>query len=591
MKKLTAFYLFVFSSCIFFLSPLTSRADEQSYWNTFESQINGRTVSFKELITEIITTDKNINIRNVKVRWNEATDREFMDGRFLSKETPEEWLVPYWIKFENCDFDPDYWLLLRNIRFGDHLSFFHCTNIKLLLSECSFEKSFRAYSDDIDFIKFEKCDFRQGFKFNRNYVTDQIAFRHCSFTVPPQPKDEKQALDMEYRLFFVSNRVETLNLTVENSTFDLPEEIAEDPQYFINLANTNFNNLRFNNNTVNATVDLSASTVENLFMTYNCRYNRSIIVNALNINQINTKVQWESIDQGRLAVLDTGNVLYTGADAKKITDEYVANNLISCYANIYSAYRSQGSRLSANSCYVEWKDIETQYLNNIYAKAENINPFFTFLMNTFLKAFCDYGTNPLKSIIISLYVVLFFAAVYFIYPDNLKSATKKDVFSVLRMVSQNYSRPTIWTRQRIRFLIEQSTRTSLDEYVDYLKKSRGSKSSFLSSPVFRKLKLKTKLEMALLMFIRKLPPAENAGKVKAAFTWFFYHLAIFMLFVEIIVLRAAEALSLSLNVFSTLGFGNLPEKGVPRYLSIIEGFTGWFLLSIFSVALISQVIQ
>jgi Ion channel len=55
--------------------------------------------------------------------------------------------------------------------------------------------------------------------------------------------------------------------------------------------------------------------------------------------------------------------------------------------------------------------------------------------------------------------------------------------------------------------------------------------------------------------------------------------------------RMLEAISLSLNVFSTLGFGNLPTLGISRYLAIIEGFIGWFLLSIFSVALISQVIQ
>ena len=56
-------------------------------------------------------------------------------------------------------------------------------------------------------------------------------------------------------------------------------------------------------------------------------------------------------------------------------------------------------------------------------------------------------------------------------------------------------------------------------------------------------------------------------------------------------MKIIEAVSMSLNVFSTLGFGALPESGLSRYLSIIEGFIGWFLLSIFSVSLISQVIQ
>ena len=51
-----------------------------------------------------------------------------------------------------------------------------------------------------------------------------------------------------------------------------------------------------------------------------------------------------------------------------------------------------------------------------------------------------------------------------------------------------------------------------------------------------------------------------------------------------------NAITLSLNSFVTLGFGSIPTKGFARYLCIIEGFIGWFLLSIFTVALINQVL-
>jgi hypothetical protein len=48
---------------------------------------------------------------------------------------------------------------------------------------------------------------------------------------------------------------------------------------------------------------------------------------------------------------------------------------------------------------------------------------------------------------------------------------------------------------------------------------------------------------------------------------------------------------LSLNTFSTLGFGEIPTKGLARYVAIIQGFIGWFLLSVFLVSLISQVLN
>lgn len=54
------------------------------------------------------------------------------------------------------------------------------------------------------------------------------------------------------------------------------------------------------------------------------------------------------------------------------------------------------------------------------------------------------------------------------------------------------------------------------------------------------------------------------------------------------IISIINATTLSLNAFTTLGFGNIPTHGLARYICIIEGFLGWFLLSIFTVALINQ---
>lgn len=51
-----------------------------------------------------------------------------------------------------------------------------------------------------------------------------------------------------------------------------------------------------------------------------------------------------------------------------------------------------------------------------------------------------------------------------------------------------------------------------------------------------------------------------------------------------------NAMTLSLNAFVTLGFGTIPTSGVARYVCIIQGFIGWFLLSIFTASLINQVL-
>jgi len=50
-----------------------------------------------------------------------------------------------------------------------------------------------------------------------------------------------------------------------------------------------------------------------------------------------------------------------------------------------------------------------------------------------------------------------------------------------------------------------------------------------------------------------------------------------------------NAMTLSLNSFVTLGFGSIPTTGLARYVCILQGFLGWFLLSIFTASLINQV--
>lgn len=65
----------------------------------------------------------------------------------------------------------------------------------------------------------------------------------------------------------------------------------------------------------------------------------------------------------------------------------------------------------------------------------------------------------------------------------------------------------------------------------------------------------------------------------------------FLFMTWVFFLSFVNALTLSINSFVTLGFGNIPTKGAARYVCIIQGFIGWFLLSIFTVALINQVLS
>jgi hypothetical protein len=52
-----------------------------------------------------------------------------------------------------------------------------------------------------------------------------------------------------------------------------------------------------------------------------------------------------------------------------------------------------------------------------------------------------------------------------------------------------------------------------------------------------------------------------------------------------------KACAFSMNAFVTLGYGKLTSQGMARYIAVAEGLLGWFLFSVFSASLISQILQ
>jgi len=87
---------------------------------------------------------------------------------------------------------------------------------------------------------------------------------------------------------------------------------------------------------------------------------------------------------------------------------------------------------------------------------------------------------------------------------------------------------------------------------------------------------------------KKWKSLSNVEKIWSAFL--IMTISISYLFYVLIV-KFINSSILSLNSFVVIGFGSLPEKGIAMYLSIIEGIIGWFLLTIFTITLLSQVLQ
>ncbi len=186
---------------------------------------------------------------------------------------------------------------------------------------------------------------------------------------------------------------------------------------------------------------------------------------------------------------------YFGESDKELLSKWFFDQLSADYYRVYLTYKAQGRIEDANSAYVEMKDLRGRRLKALYHKNTTFKNYLKWKLNQLLKLYTEHGTEPIKAVLISFYIIIFFGLFYFLFPSSW------DEFELNKKT---------W-------------------------KSQGLKRSIVVG-------------------------------VKHLF----------------------NSQILSLNAFVTLGFGNIPTEGIPRYICVIEGFIGWFLLSLFTVALINQ---
>lgn len=299
-------------------------------------------INFTTLLSEMIKerrgfsniASSSILLQNLSIRFD-TLDRLGMDKRF--KESGEILYVNHDLSLINIDFDETYWLVARNIHFKGFFKIQTCKNVKMIFKDCIFDKNTKINANEANFLKFENCQFRHGFMYQFNNLSEYITFENCTFSIDMAIKEDKRfsvfnTFDIEHHLFDFSNKTEPFDLNFIACKFLIPE------------------------------------------------YNR----------------------------------------------------LIGCYSTFYQIFKSQGNRFYANNSYVEWKNIETNYLNHVYKQNNDSQIYFIYLMNLFLRDFCSYGTDPLESIYLSGVVILLFGFSYFFIPSPINSTRINSIRNIQR---------------------------------------------------------------------------------------------------------------------------------------------------------------
>jgi|GEM_PF-2690936 hypothetical protein len=198
---------------------------------------------------------------------------------------------------------------------------------------------------------------------------------------------------------------------------------------------------------------------------------------------------------------------YDASDSAELENKIAFRRFQKTNKLLFDFYRSSGDLESANRMYVRIMEAEGRRLKHDYEKKAGFQTWFRYKLNRLLDFYTRYGTDPARALVISVYVLMLFAFLYFFFPSD-------------------------W---------------------DIESKSR------------------------LLRNFRDFAEKNEKGYLKP-----------FMFLIYGFLVSFFNAFFLSLNAFTTLGFGDIPTKGMARYLCIFQGFLGWFLLSMFTVALFNQ---
>jgi len=243
-------------------------------------------------------------------------------------------------------------------------------------------------------------------------------------------------------------------------------------------------------------------------------FRQFLFIGSLKFSEKYNVLPFRKVQGYKLAILEGSEdkeyqQVYQGESQSELGDLDTFEDLIRVYQSLHNKYKEIGARESANASYAEMKLIETRRWKYIYQQNKAFESYFRWKLNDFLSYFTDYGTNPAKAVVKSIWVIVLFSLGYLFFPSE-------------------------W---------DVTDRNAIIQNVKALKTK------------------KKKRTLIAVIFIS------------------------FSTFIHIL-----NAVTLSLNAFTTLGFGDIPTNGIARYMCILEGFIGWFLLTIFSVSMISQVL-
>jgi hypothetical protein len=284
---------------------------------------------------------------------------------------------------------------------------------------------------------------------------------------------------------------------------------------------------------------------------------------------------------------------YRANTKEEIADRYQFDQLIASYYVLLDVYKTRGDMNSYNACYIEMRDKLTARSKLHYEDEPSFANFFAYQINRFTRAFSDYGTKPEKAIVVFFQVVMAFSIFYFFFPSTWNKTNNHKLMKRLSYLGSYFR-----SEEGLSDIFEKETKDQYQDYEEFRSFMESSEKElpvyfqWLSRPLYFASVSRFNLSKKVLLKTEILNGKwADLPRGKKASTSILVGLYLFFYLMYVLLVRILNAITLSLNAFSTLGFGEIPTKGIARYVTIIQGFIGWFLLSIFLVSLIGQILN
>ena len=577
---------------IVFISVSLS-AQEEENWRTIPS--------VTEWIEEINNwPEDEYRVENIKVNFDYtkdslfiATSDEEVDLHTLNPGT--QTVINKGINILNLDFvgtnKANYagrWL--ANLHFKESVSIYGLEDGRFGFINCRFDKLYQPRLMEVRFFyRHINCVFNGMVNINNPKQPTDLSFEDCSFRslLYISALDATPSLGLyscELELATLADKME--NIMIDNCRFKIGLSM-----YQLKIENSlDIYNSEFGVLNVQGT-DLPQN---NTYISFDSLQNKLGLFWGSNFWQLADRIRTLSDTKARVGLRDSVlNLAYRAQTTDELKNKAAFDQLIASYYKLLNIYKVRGEMDSYNTAYIEMRDKQTARTKLLYEQDPSFNRYFDWQINRFTRAFSDYGTRPAKAIVIFFQVVLGFSVFYFFFPSSWNTTNSEKLMKRLSYLGGYFT-----SKEGLSDLFKKESEDRYRSYEEFRSFMESSEKrlpfyfQLLSKPLYRMSVARFNLTGKVLSNTEILNGEwSELHPRKKLITSFIVGLYLFFYLIYVLIIRILNAVTLSLNAFSTLGFGEIPTKGLARYVTIVQGFVGWFLLSIFLVSLIGQILN